>query len=80
MESGHKLPGASQEWHTAKQKNNSNTNKQVPSGKKKAKKMKNWTAPKKDDVHGFWIKHLTSLHPKIAQQLNRLLVTATIEE
>ena len=48
--------------------------------KKQAKKMKNWTAPGKDEVHGFWIKHLTSLHPKIAQQLNRLLQTATIEE
>ena len=48
--------------------------------KKQAKKMKNWTAPGKDDAHGFWIKHLTSLHPKIAQQLNRLLETATIEE
>ena len=48
--------------------------------KKQAKKMKNWTAPGKDEVHGFWIAHLTSLHPKIAQQLNRLLETATIEE
>ena len=45
--------------------------------KKQAKKMKNWTAPGKDEAHGFWI---TSLHPKIAQQLNRLLQTATIEE
>ena len=33
MEGGRQLPGASQEWHTVKQKNNSNTNKQVPSGK-----------------------------------------------
>ena len=48
--------------------------------KKQAKKMKNWTAPGKDEVHGFWIKHLPSLHPKIAQQLNRLLERATIEE
>ena len=48
--------------------------------KKQAKKMKNWTAPGKDEVYGFWIKHLTSLHPRIAQQLNRLLETATVEE
>ena len=48
--------------------------------KKQAKKMENWTAPGKDEVHGFWIKHLTSLHPRIAQQLNQLLETATIEE
>ena len=39
--------------------------------KKQAKKMKNWTASGKDEVHGFWIKHLTSLHQKIAQQLNQ---------
>ena len=48
--------------------------------KKKAKKMKNWTAPGKDELNGFWIKHLKSLHPKIAQQLNRLLEACTIEE
>ena len=48
--------------------------------KKQAKKIKNWTAPRKDEVHGFWIKYLTSLHPRIAQQLMRLLETATIEE
>ena len=48
-------------------------------GQKQAKKMKNWTAPGKDEVHGFWIKHLTSLHPRIAQQLNRFLETVTIE-
>ena len=48
--------------------------------KKQAKKMKNWTAPRKDEKHGFWIKHLTSLHPRIAQQLNRPLETAIIEE
>ena len=48
--------------------------------KKQAKKIKTWIAPGKDEVHGFWIKHLTSLHPRIAQQLNRLSETATIEE
>ena len=42
--------------------------------------MKNWTAPGKDELYGFWIKHLTKLHPRIAQQLNRLLETATIVE
>ena len=48
--------------------------------KKQAKKMMNWTAPGKDEVDRFWIKHLTSLHPRITQQLNQLLETATIEE
>ena len=27
--------------------------------KNQAKKMKNWKAPGKDEVHGSWIKHLT---------------------
>ena len=48
--------------------------------KKQAKKMKNWTAPGKDEVNGFWIKHLKSLHPRLAQQLNRLLEACTIAE
>ena len=48
--------------------------------KKQAKKTKNWTAPGKDEVNGFWIKHLTSLHQKIAPQINRFLEKATIEE
>ena len=49
-------------------------------GQETSQKMKNWTTPGKDEVHRFCIKHLTSLHPRIAQQLNRLLETATIEE
>ena len=48
--------------------------------KKQVREIKNWTAPGKDEVHGFWIKHLTSLHTRIAQQLSRLLETTTIEE
>ena len=38
--------------------------------KKQTKKMKNWTAPGKDEVHGFWIKHLTSLHLRIARSIS----------
>ena len=48
--------------------------------KKQAKKVKNWTAPGKDEVHGYWLKHLTSLHTRIAWQLNQLLQTGTIED
>ena len=28
--------------------------------KKQVKKMKNWTAPGKDEVHEIWLKHLTA--------------------
>ena len=48
--------------------------------KHQVKKIKNWTAPEKDEVHGYWLKHLTSLHTRIAEQLNHLLQTGTIKE
>ena len=48
--------------------------------KKQAKKVKNWTAPGKDEVHGYWLKHPTSLHTRMAWQLNQLLQTRTIED
>ena len=37
------------------------------------KKMPNWKAPGKDGVQGYWLKNLTSLHPRIAVQLNHIL-------
>ena len=48
--------------------------------KHQVKKTKNWTAPGKDEVHGYWLKHLTSLHTRITKQLNHLLQTGTIED
>ena len=79
------LPKRAQQWiQNAQKELGGNTMEDVviteEMVKKQAKKMKNWTEPGKDEVHGFWIKHLTSLHPKIGHQLNRLLETATIEE
>ena len=47
--------------------------------KKQAKKVKYWTAPGKDGVHGYWLKHLASLHTRMAWQLNQLLQTGIIE-
>eukprot|EP00795_Rhopilema_esculentum_P006840 gene6840-biopygen8293 len=38
-----------------------------------AKKIPNWKAPGPDGVQGFWIKKLTSLHERIAAQLNDLI-------
>ena len=44
------------------------------------KKIKNWAAPGKDEVHDYWLKHLTSQYTRIAKQLNHLLQTGTIED
>ena len=41
---------------------------------KMAKKIKNWKAPGKDEVHGYWIKHLTSLHERLAVQLQHVFL------
>ena len=43
------------------------------------KKIKNWVAPGKDEVHGYWIKHLTSLHERMARQLEDILRSSTTE-
>ena len=48
--------------------------------KHQVKKNKTWTAPGKNEVHGYRLKHLTSLHTRIAKQLNHLLQTGTIKE
>ena len=41
---------------------------------KQAKKMPNWKSPGKDGVQGYWIKNLTNLHDRIADQLNKILM------
>ena len=48
--------------------------------KHQVKTIKNWAAPGKDEGHGYWLKHVTSLHTRIAKQLNHLLQTGTIED
>ena len=47
--------------------------------KHQVKKIKNWTASRKDEVHGYWLKHLFSLRTRIAKQLHNLLKTGAIE-
>ena len=42
--------------------------------RKQAKKMPNWKSPGKDGVQGYWIKNLTNLHNRIADQLNKILM------
>ena len=34
--------------------------------------MPNWKAPDKNGVQGYWLKNLTSLHPRIPVQLNQI--------
>ena len=41
--------------------------------KKAAKKMKNWRAAGPDGIQGFWIKNLTSLHERLANQLQCMM-------
>ncbi|XP_047488218.1 uncharacterized protein LOC125038695 [Penaeus chinensis] len=42
--------------------------------RKQAKKMPNWKAPGKDGVQGYWIKNMTNMHDRIANQLNKILM------
>ena len=37
--------------------------------KMQCRKMPNWKAPGKDAVLGYWLKNLTSLHPRITVRL-----------
>ena len=37
------------------------------------RKMANWKAPKKEGVQEYWLKNLTSVHLRIAVQLNHIL-------
>lgn len=40
---------------------------------KKCKKLPNWKTPGLDGVQGYWFKHLTTCHKRIASQFNELL-------
>ena len=37
------------------------------------RKITNWVAPAKDGEQGYWLKNLTSFHPRIAVQLNHIV-------
>ncbi|KAK9395673.1 lig1: DNA ligase 1 [Crotalus adamanteus] len=47
---------------------------------KLVKKVKNWSAPGLDELHGYRLKHLTSLHHRMATQFDEMLQNATSEE
>ncbi|XP_063611810.1 uncharacterized protein LOC134785404 [Penaeus indicus] len=41
--------------------------------KKQSRKLPNWKAPGPDGVQGYWLKHFTALHERIASQLDGML-------
>ena len=45
----------------------------VGSVRQQLRRMPNWKSPGPDEIHGFWLKNLRSLHPRIAQQLQDCL-------
>ena len=46
----------------------------------RVKRMSNWTSPGPDGVHNYWIKHLSSLHERLAGQLNICLSQHSIPD
>jgi hypothetical protein len=56
--------------NTAEQRNLQITREDV---QRVARRMKNWKAPGPDQVHGFWIKKLTSLHDHLARLYQKSL-------
>ena len=45
---------------------------------KQSRKIPNWKAPGRDAVQGYWIKKLSSLHERIASQLNEIISGANM--
>ena len=41
---------------------------------KQTKKIPNWKCPGPDGVQGYWLKHLTTLHSRIAHQMNDIII------
>ena len=44
------------------------------------KKISNWKAPGHDGIHGFWFKKFTSIHGRLALEMNRCLQDAHVPE
>ena len=44
------------------------------------KRISNWKAPDHDGIHGFWFKKVTSIHERLAQEMNRCLQDAQVPE
>ena len=37
------------------------------------KKLANWKTPGVDGIHGFWLKKLTSIHNRLATEINKCI-------
>ena len=44
---------------------------------KQTKKIPNWKCPGPDGVQGYWLKHFTTLHSRIANQMNVMIVNGS---
>ena len=44
------------------------------------KRISNWNAPGHDGIHGFWFKKFTSIHGRLAQEMNRCLQDVRVPE
>ena len=44
------------------------------------KRISNWKAPGHDGIHGFWFKKFTSIHDRLALEMNRCLQDAHVPE
>ena len=44
------------------------------------KKVSNWKTPGHDGIHGLWFKKFTSIHDRLALEMNKYLRTAPISE
>ena len=48
--------------------------------KQMVKRMKNWSAPGLDELHAYWLKHLDSMHERMATQMNSFIQSGEGEE
>ena len=51
---------------------------EAPEVSGRVKKMANWSSAGTDGLHVYWLKHLTTLHTRVASQLMHCVTTATI--
>ena len=48
--------------------------------KKTLKKTSNWKTPGHDGIHGFWFKKFTSIHDRVALEMNKGLQDAQVAD
>ena len=48
--------------------------------KKILKKISNWKTSGHDGIHGFWFKKFTSIHDRLALEINRVLLDAQVPD